>query len=81
MSPENFVYWLQGYLEIQDPSKITKYKVQIIQDHIDLVLTKVTPDRKEKPKEDFSVSDYFYSTYSHDTFSAPDVVTIMECSG
>jgi hypothetical protein len=56
MTPENFVYWLQGYFEIQDayvdkPNTIrTEYldeaQVQLIRDHLKLVLEKKTPDRK-----------------------------------
>lgn len=43
MTPENFVYWLQGMLEIGDVKKLNKEQVKIIKDHINLVLTKVTP--------------------------------------
>lgn len=55
MTPENFVYWLQGYFEIQDayvnkPNTIrTEYldeaQVQLIRDHLKLVLEKKTPIR------------------------------------
>lgn len=43
MEPINFVYWLQGYLEIQDPRAIDAEKVKIIKEHIALVLKKETP--------------------------------------
>lgn len=47
MTPENFCYWLQGYFEISNGEvQLSKEKVQIIQDHLDLVFRKVTPDRK-----------------------------------
>lgn len=49
MSPENFVYWLQGMLEIGSPKILDEGQVQIIKDHIALVLTKVTPDRPYTP--------------------------------
>ena len=56
MTPENFVYWLQGYFEINDaagpsttsitPGKL-KYlgeaQLQVIKDHLKLVLEKKTP--------------------------------------
>ena len=45
MTPENFVYWLQGFLEIQDPVDIDRQQVQTIKDHIALVLKKETPQR------------------------------------
>jgi hypothetical protein len=46
MTPENFIYWLQGKLELSDPSEgLSPGQVQIIKDHICLVLHKVTPTR------------------------------------
>jgi len=47
MTAENFVYWLQGYLEISNKEdiKLDSEQIKIIQDHIKLVLNKVTPDR------------------------------------
>lgn len=46
MTPENFVYWLQGMLEIGNPSLLDSEQIQIIKDHILLVLKKETPIRK-----------------------------------
>lgn len=56
MTPENFVYWLQGYFEINDaagPSTtsvtpgrlkfLREEQLQIIKDHLKLVLEKKTP--------------------------------------
>lgn len=43
MTPENFVYWLNGYLEIENPEFITKDKIQEIRNHVNLVLKKETP--------------------------------------
>ena len=51
MEPLNFIYWLQGYLELQDPKTIDGPKVQMIKDHLGLVLNKVTPDRHLKTLE------------------------------
>lgn len=45
MTSENFVYWLQGFLEIQGPDSISKQQVEIIKDHVALVLKKETPQR------------------------------------
>ena len=60
MTPENFVYWLQGFLEIEDPKTINEQQVQIIKDHVALVLKKETPNRfylqnDNMPKITFSV--------------------------
>jgi len=48
MTPENFVYWLRGFLEIQEPDHISEKQIQIINDHLDLVFRTVTPDRTTK---------------------------------
>jgi hypothetical protein len=45
MTPEQFIYWLQGFLEIADPKKLDKKQIEIIKDHMSLVLTKQTPNR------------------------------------
>jgi hypothetical protein len=45
MEPLNFIYWLQGYLELQDPKTIDGPKVQMIKDHLGLVLNKKTPGK------------------------------------
>lgn len=57
MTPQDFVYWLQGYLEIQDPKTINEQQIQIIKDHIALVLKKETPNRGLKPAQDWVFSD------------------------
>lgn len=43
MTPENFVYWLQGFLEIGKPTVMNEEQVQEIKNHLALVLNKVTP--------------------------------------
>lgn len=52
MTPENFCYWIRGYLEITratgQPIVITDKEVRVIEDHLNLVLNKVTPDRTVK---------------------------------
>lgn len=50
MDALNFAYWLQGYLELAGTADgITPEQTQVIQDHLDLVFNKVTPDRTLKP--------------------------------
>ena len=46
MTPENFVYWLQGYLELSGTKEFTPAQVMIVKEHLALVLNKKTPDRK-----------------------------------
>jgi hypothetical protein len=45
MTAEQFTYWLQGFMEIEDPQTLTKQQTQVIKDHLKLVFDKQTPDR------------------------------------
>lgn len=42
MTSDEFVYWLQGYMELADPENMGKRELSIIQEHLSLVLHKVT---------------------------------------
>ena len=44
MNERDFVYWLQGFLEVSGTSHISTSQLQIIKDHLALVLKKVTPE-------------------------------------
>ena len=46
MTPEQFVYWLQGFFEMTDPGPLTQRQAQIIRDHLAMVLNKKTPTRE-----------------------------------
>lgn len=37
MNERDFVYWLQGFLEMSDPQNITPAQIQMIKDHIKYV--------------------------------------------
>ena len=37
MKAENFVYWLQGFLELANPEKLDEKQVQMIKNHLNLV--------------------------------------------
>jgi hypothetical protein len=45
MTPEQFTYWLQGFMEISNPTTLDEKQTQIIKDHLALVFDKQTPDR------------------------------------
>ena len=47
MTPEQFVYWLQGYMEMANPSSLNMRETRIIKDHLALVFDKKTPERGE----------------------------------
>jgi len=42
MTAENFVYWLQGYVELANPESIGVEQLNTIKEHLALVLTKTT---------------------------------------
>lgn len=46
MNAEQFCYWLQGAIELGRVSKMDEIQVLIVQDHLDLVFKKVTPQRQ-----------------------------------
>ena len=48
MTTEQFVYWLQGYLEVENPECISLKQTQVIKDHLKLVFKKETPIRDSK---------------------------------
>lgn len=48
MTSQEFVYWLQGFLEVANPQTIDAKQLQVIKDHIALVLYKVTPNRNQE---------------------------------
>ena len=43
MTPRDFVYWLQGLLELSKVERLDVSQVQEIKNHLELVLTKETP--------------------------------------
>lgn len=47
MTPENFIYWLQGFVEIGG-GKPTDRQWEIIKDHINLVLNKITQETSQE---------------------------------
>lgn len=45
--PSAFCYWLRGYTEITNGAQPDATQWQIIQDHLNEVFTKVTPNRHD----------------------------------
>ncbi len=45
MTPEQFTYWLKGFMELANPTHLTTRQLEIVKDHLDLVFDKKTPDR------------------------------------
>jgi hypothetical protein len=42
MTERDFCYWLQGFIELNGIEALSKEQVKIIQEHLQLVLNKVT---------------------------------------
>lgn len=74
MTHENFIYWLQGFLEIANPEKITKEQVDIIKKHMELVMTK-SPITYPTVR-----IDYPYSGSPFDYYTQPDSGTTIICT-
>jgi len=75
MTAENFTYWLQGFMEVQNPENLNKTQVQIIKDHLALVMTKVTPDRYNS-EENNNVDEIGEEAgqYAEDSSLQPDII-------
>lgn len=54
MTPENFCYWLQGFIELNGNKSPTSEQWALIIEHINLVFNKVTPELKEDKRIDLS---------------------------
>jgi hypothetical protein len=58
MKPEEFAYWMQGFVELQNSDEPpTKEQWQIIKDHLQLVFNKVTPKYSPDKKCDHTYCD------------------------
>ena len=55
MTAEQFVYWLQGYMEMSNPSSLNMRETRIIKDHLALVFDKKTPERGEEKEVDLGI--------------------------
>jgi hypothetical protein len=50
MTPENFCYWLRGFIELSgDDAELSPEQVKMINEHLDLVLKKVTNPLQTAP--------------------------------
>lgn len=72
MTPEQFTYWLQGFIEINDPKTIGEKETQIIKDHLATVFNKVTPNYK--PNDTGIWRGPYVSPPQPDWFSKPTII-------
>jgi len=81
MTAEQFVYWLQGFMEMTDPVKLNKKETQQIKNHLKLVFDKQTPEvslpmiQREDP---FRITPYQITCDDNNNF--PDLMTTPVCS-
>lgn len=75
MNTEQFCYWLQGYAELNPDNPPTPEQWKMIQEHLRLVFTKVTPPLMPSypcpdTRPDFHLPEITCSTHVHDN---PDI--------
>ena len=66
MTAEQFTYWLQGFMEINDPEVLGVRETQIIKDHLASVFNKQTPVRKKT-----TLDQYKELLKKHNTYTSP----------
>jgi hypothetical protein len=65
MTPEQFTYWLQGFMEIFNPTNLDERQTQIIKDHLNLVFEKATPNR-DNIKDPYHIKPSFTPVWETD---------------
>ena len=81
MTTEQFTYWLQGFMEMADPSSLSETQTQQIKDHLNLVFDKQTPTRTFPTTDPFPrwQEPHQYPAWSPDIFKpvcgTPDHIT------
>ena len=71
MTPRDFSYWLQGFFEISNEDVTLSHRqIQIIKDHLNLVLNKETPDRSTEEGGDDVPPDKYPQISCQDEFNS-----------
>ena len=83
MTAEQFTYWLQGFMEINNPETLGVRETQIIKDHLKLVFDKQTPDRNPilKDNPETTLPPYPGITYYPDPYAPPYTITCTNGEG
>jgi hypothetical protein len=81
MTAEQFVYWLQGFMEIADPKELNKTQTTQIRNHLKLVFDKRTPEvslPSIQHRDGFRITPYQITCDDNNNF--PDLMTTPVCS-
>jgi hypothetical protein len=81
MTPEQFVYWLQGFMEMADPKELNKTQTTQIKDHLKLVFDKKTPEvslPSIQHGDGFRITPYQITCDENNNF--PDLMNTPVCS-
>ena len=46
MTPNDFCYWLQGFLEVANPENMNEEQLKIVKQHLELVFKNVTGQKE-----------------------------------
>lgn len=79
MTLENFVYWLQGFVELNETSTITETQFVQIKNHLALVLTKKTPNVNPLLRPDISREKVESTPLFENSYLAPLSVFAEYC--
>ena len=79
MTAEQFAYWLQGYMEMSNPSSLSVRETRIIKDHLALVFDKKTPEREEEKESGINLV-YDFSSPIFPGNANEDIHTKKLCS-
>ena len=81
MTPEQFAYWLQGFMEMADPKELNVIQTQQIKDHLKLVFDKKTPEVSlPMIQRDEPFRPWPYTITCDDDNNLPDPMTTPVCN-
>jgi len=84
MTERDFVYWLQGWFELQEkPTGLTKGQVQMVKDHLALVFEHIVGQERpaEKQAEEPAKPKEYVSPSRTDTRTQKDILDTLSKLG
>jgi hypothetical protein len=68
MNADQFVMWLHGYFEIENPGKLDEHQTRAIKEKLEGLFTKVTPNRNPYEFGDPRNGGYYAKAVLDDSF-------------